>query len=96
MTGPQPQRPPIVEEIQATGSELLQVVKNIVRAGNVRRIVIKNGDGRTVLDVPLTAGIVGVVLLPFYASIASIAMLAARWTIVVEREAAGPPAPIPY
>ena len=93
MTGPQ--RPPIVEEIQATGSELLSVVKNIVRAGNVRRIVIKNGDGRTVLDVPLAAGIVGVVLLPLYTSIASIAMLAARWTVVIERES-GPPAPIPH
>ena len=87
--------PPIVEEIQATGSELLQTVKNIVRAGNVRRIVIKNGDGRTVLDVPLAAGVVGVVLLPLYTSIASIAMLAARWTVVIERES-GPPAPIPH
>jgi hypothetical protein len=87
--------PTVVEEIQATGSELLQTVKNIVRAGNVRRIVIKNGEGRTVLDVPLAAGIVGVLLLPLYTSIASIAMLAARWTVVVEREA-GPPAPIPH
>jgi hypothetical protein len=87
--------PTVVEEIQATGSELLQTVKNIVRAGNVRRIVIKNGDGRTVLDVPLTAGVVGMLLLPMYATIASIAMLAARWTVIVEREA-GPPAPIPH
>jgi hypothetical protein len=93
MTGPQ--RPPIVEEIQATGSELLSVVKNIVRAGNVRRIVIKNGAGRTVLDVPLTAGVVGAALLPFWAAVGGVAALAARWTIVVEREA-GPPAPIPY
>ena len=92
MTG---SRPPIIEEIQATGSELLQTVKNIVRAGNVRRIVIKNGDGRTVLDVPLTAGVVGALLLPLWATIASIAMMAARWTIVVERDA-GPPAPIPH
>jgi hypothetical protein len=92
MTG---QRPPIIEEIQATGSELLQTVKNIIRAGNVRRIVIKNGDGRTVLDIPLTAGIVGMLLLPIYATIASIAMMAARWTVVVERDA-GPPAPIPH
>ena len=93
MTGPQ--RPPIVEEIQATGSELLSVVKNIVRAGNVRRVVIKNGAGRTVLDVPLTAGVVGAALLPFWAAVGGVAALAARWTIVVEREA-GPPAPIPY
>jgi hypothetical protein len=93
MTG---SRPPIVEEIQATGSELLQVVKNVVRAGNVRRIVIKNGAGRTVLDVPLTAGVAGAVLLPFWAAVGGVAALAARWTIVVERDAAGPPAPIPH
>ena len=88
--------PPIVEEIQATGSELLQTVKNIVRAGNVRRVIIKNGEGRTVLDVPLTAGMVGALLLPFWAAVGGIAALAARWTIVVERDVVGPPAPIPH
>jgi hypothetical protein len=77
---------PITEEFQVTGGKLLQTVKNIVKAGNVRRIVVKNPQGKTVLDVPLTAGVVGAALLPFWAAIGGIAMLATRFTIVVERE----------
>lgn len=77
---------PIVEEIQVSGGKLLQTVKNIVKAGNVRRVIVKNAEGRTVVDVPLTAGVVGAALLPFWAAIGGIAMLAARYTIVVERE----------
>lgn len=87
---------PIIEEIQVTGGKLLQTVKNIVKAGNVRRIVIKNAQGRTVLDVPLAAGVVGAALLPFWAAIGGIAMLAAKFTVVVEREpgtAVAPAAP---
>ena len=78
------------EEIPVAGGKLLETLKNIVRAGNVRRVVIRNGEGRTVLDVPLTAGVVGAALLPFWAAVGGIAALAARYTIVVERE--GPPA----
>ena len=80
------------EEIKVTGSRLVETVRNLVRAGNVRRVVVRNGEGRTVLDIPLTAGLVSAVLLPFYAAIAGLAALAASYTIVVERE--GPPAPI--
>jgi len=89
---------PIVEEIQVTGGKLLQTVRNIVKAGNVRRIIVKNPQGKTVLDVPLTAGVVGAALLPFWAAIGGIAMLATRFTIVVEREpttAVTPAAPPP-
>ena len=87
MTGPR-----YTEEIQVQGNKLLTTIKNIVRAGNVRRIVVRNGEGRTVMDVPLTAGVVGAALLPVWAAIGGIAALAARYTIVVERE--GPPAPL--
>jgi ABC-type hemin transport system ATPase subunit len=52
------------EEIKVTGGKLLETVKNVVRAGNVRRVVVRNAAGRTVLDVPLTAGLAGAVLLP--------------------------------
>lgn len=75
------------EEIKVTGGRLLETVKNVVRAGNVRRVVIRNPSGRTVLDVPLTAGAVGVVLLPFFAAVAGLAALAAHYTVLVERDA---------
>ena len=80
------------EEISVAGGKLKSTIKNILREGNVRRIVIKNASGRTVLDVPLTAGVVGVALLPLWAAIGGIAALAANYKIEVEREIIGPPA----
>ena len=75
------------EEIKVTGSKLLDTVKNLVRSGNVRRIVVRNAAGRTVLDVPLTAGLAGAVLLPFWAALGGLAALAAHYTVLVERDA---------
>jgi hypothetical protein len=91
MTNP----PPHTEEINVAGGKLKATLKNIMREGNVRRVVIKNASGRTVLDVPLTAGVVGAALLPFWAAVGGIAALAANYKIVVEREVSGPPARMP-
>ncbi len=82
------------EQIHVQGNKLLATLKNIVREGNVRRVVVRNGAGRTVLDVPLSAGVVGAALLPFWAAVGGLAALAARYTIEVEREVSGPPAPL--
>jgi hypothetical protein len=81
------------EELKISGQKLKSTLKGIVREGNVRRIVIKNSSGRTVLDVPLSAGVVGAVLLPFWAAVGGLAALAAQYTVVVERE--GPKAIVP-
>lgn len=89
MTSPPPPR---TEEFTVAAGKLKATLKNILREGNVRRVVIKNASGRTVLDVPLTAGVAGAVLLPFWAAVAGIAALAADYKIVVEREVIGPPA----
>ncbi len=74
------------EEVHVSGNQLVSKLRAMLREGNVRRVVIRNGEGRTVLDVPLTAGVVGAALLPFWAAVGGIAALAARFTIVVERE----------
>lgn len=74
------------EEIKVTGGKLLETVKNVVRAGNVRRVVVRNGAGRTVLDVPLAAGLAGAVLLPLWAALGGLAALAAHYTVVIERD----------
>jgi hypothetical protein len=74
------------EEHKVSGKNLLQRVKEIVHEGNVRRITIKNNEGKTLLDIPLTLGVVGVVLVPVWAAIAAIAALAADYTLVVEKE----------
>ena len=74
-----------VEELQVSGKRLLSTLKRVVREGNVRRIVIRNPRGRTVLDVPLTAGLVGAALLPVWAAVGGLAALAAHYTVLVER-----------
>jgi hypothetical protein len=73
------------EEHVVNSSGLKAKVKELVREGNVRRVIIKNPGGRTVLDLPLTIGLVGAVWLPLWAAIGGIAALAARYTIVIER-----------
>ena len=75
-----------MEEIKVSGEKLKATLKSIIREGNVRRIVLRNGQGRTLLDMPLTAGIAGVVLLPFWAAVGTVVALATDFTILVERD----------
>ena len=72
------------EEFKVSGAGLKARLKEIVRKGTVRRVVIKNSKGRTVLDIPLAAGVVGAALLPFWAAVGGIAALAADFTSLVE------------
>jgi hypothetical protein len=84
------------EEIRIRGEELLAKVKELVHEGNVRRMIIKNDEGTTLIEVPLTVGVIGAVLLPVWAAIGAIAALATDCTIVVERRIDGgaiPPSP---
>jgi hypothetical protein len=72
------------EEFKVSGEQLLHQVKELVHQGNVRRIIIKDKDGVTLFEVPLTAGVVGAVLLPVWAAVGAVAALAASFTIAVE------------
>lgn len=76
----------VTEEIKVSGGKLKSKLKELVKEGSVRRIVIRNPKGRTLLDLPLAAGVAGVVLAPFWIAVGSIAALATEFTIVVERE----------
>lgn len=73
------------EEFQINGDELLTKIKELVHEGNIRRIAIKNEEGKILVDIPLTLGVVGAVLVPQLAAIGAIAALVARATIVVEK-----------
>lgn len=77
------------KEFKVSGSELLSTVKELMHQGHVRHIIIKNGEGRTLIEIPLTMGILGVALIPVYAAVGAIAALVARCTIVV-RNTEGP------
>jgi hypothetical protein len=80
------QDPPRTQEFTISGDEVVAKVKELIHEGNVRRIIIKNDDGRTMLEVPLTIGLIGAALMPVLAAIGAAAALATRCTIVVERE----------
>lgn len=60
-------------------------IEELIHEGNVRRIVVKDARGVTIIEVPLTVGLVGVALVPVWAAIGAIAALAADFTIQVER-----------
>ena len=88
---PLPETPPapttdIVEEFKLTGDSVLAKLKELVHEGTVRKIVVRYPDGRTLVEFPLTAGVVGAVLLPMWAALGAIVALAADMTIVVERK----------
>jgi Domain of unknown function (DUF4342) len=81
------------ETIKVEGGELLERVKDLIREGNVRRIIIRQGD-RSVAEFPLTVGVVGTVAAPMLAAVGAIAALLTNCSIAVQREeAAAAPAP---
>ena len=78
---------PRSEEHKVTGKHLLASVKKLIHEGNVRKIIIKSDQGRSLLEIPLTMGVAGAVFLPVFAAVGAIAALASNYTIVVERDA---------
>jgi Domain of unknown function (DUF4342) len=82
------------ETIKGESGELVERVKSLIHEGNVRRIVIRQGD-RSIAEFPLTVGVVGTVGAPILASVGAIVALVTNCSIAVEREAVGTPSPAP-
>ena len=78
------------EEFKVNGEELMGKVKQLIHEGNVRRIIIKNKEDKTLVELPLTIGVVGAVLAPFFAAVGTIAALVTECTIVVIRDTETP------
>ena len=73
------------EELTIRGEELIATVKALVHQGNIRRITIKNREGKVLIEVPLSLGVVGALLLPTLAALGALAAIVSECTIVVER-----------
>jgi hypothetical protein len=73
------------ERIKVTGDALVDKTKELLHEGNVRRIVVKNAEGQTVMELPMTFGVLGAVAAPFLAAVGAIAGLAANWRLEIER-----------
>jgi uncharacterized membrane protein YvbJ len=76
----------VEETFSVSSDDLVQKVKELVHEGNVRRIIIQNEEGKTLLEIPVTIGVIGMVLVPWLAAIGTIAALATKCTIVVQRQ----------
>ncbi len=73
------------EEFEVDGDKIVETVKRLVREGNIRRITIKDAAGMNLIEIPLTLGVVGTVLVPVLAAVGALAALVTHCSIVVER-----------
>ena len=73
------------EEIKVSGDQLVQTVKKLAHEANIRRLVIKNEEGKTLLEIPLSFGAVGAILLPTIAALGALAALVTNCTIEIHK-----------
>ncbi len=73
------------EEFKLNGSEIVNKIKELIHQGNIRRVIIKNEEGKTLVEIPLTLGVVGAALVPVLAALGAIGALVAKMSIVVEK-----------
>jgi hypothetical protein len=85
MAEPASEKKTKTEEFKVSGGEILNKIKELLHEGNIRRIILKDEQGKTFMELPLTVGIVGAALLPVLAAIGTVAALVSNLTIVVEK-----------
>ncbi len=73
------------EEFKLEGGKVLDKIKELIHQGNIRRIILKNEEGKTLIEIPLTLGLVGAALLPVFAAVGALAAVVTRMTLVVEK-----------
>ena len=73
------------EEFRVDGEKLIGKVKELLHEGNIRRIIIKDKEGKTVLEIPVTLGVVGALIAPQLAAVGAIAALVTEATVVIEK-----------
>ena len=73
------------QEFKVSGEEVMRKIKELIKEGNARRIIIQNDEGKTLIEIPLTIGAVGAILAPVLAAVGALAALVSNCTIVVEK-----------
>jgi Domain of unknown function (DUF4342) len=74
------------EEHKVRGDKIVAKMKELLHEGNVRHVVIKNDDGKTLIEFPVTVGVAGALLIPVWAAVGALAALVTNCSIEVERE----------
>lgn len=73
------------EEFKIDGEKLIAKIKELIHEGNIRKVIIKDKDGKVLMEIPMTFGVVGALLAPQLAAIGAIAALVTEATLVVEK-----------
>jgi hypothetical protein len=73
------------EEFEVSADNLIGKVKELIKEGNIRRIIVRNQSGTTLIEIPVTVGVIGVLFAPYLAALGAIAALVTSCTIAVER-----------
>ena len=73
------------ERYKVAGDRVVEKLKELLHEGNVRHVVIKNDDGKTLIEIPVTLGVAGALLLPVWAAVGAVAAVVANCTIEIER-----------
>lgn len=74
------------EEFKVSGEDIVKKIKEIVKTGNARRIILKNEKGEVLMEIPLTFAVVGTVFAPVLAAVGALAALLTECTITVVRK----------
>ncbi|MBN2496840.1 MAG: DUF4342 domain-containing protein [Deltaproteobacteria bacterium] len=82
----EPRNDDFEQDVKVKGRELLDKVKEIIKEGNARKIIIQNDKGETFLEVPVTVGVFGVLFAPVAAAIGAMAAIATDFTIRIQRK----------
>lgn len=73
------------EEFKVDGEKIVAKIKELLHEGNIRRVIIKDKEGKSLLEIPVTFGVVGVLLAPQLAALAAVAAVLTEATVVVEK-----------
>lgn len=71
------------EEFKVSGEELIQKIREIIKDGNVRKVIVRAENGRKIMEIPLTFGVLGAIVLPALAALGAVVVLAANYTIEI-------------
>jgi len=70
-------------EFKVKGKELLGKIEDLIREGNIRRIIIKDTEGKTFIEIPLSFGVIGVFAAPILAAVGALAGVVANFTVEI-------------
>ena len=74
------------EQYSVSSDELVKKIKELIHEGNVTRIIVKDDRGETLLEIPVTVGVVGTLLAPWMAALGVLAVIVTRCNIIVVRK----------